>query len=500
MDLRSEARALVKNLNQRMSPSPYDIAWMARLRNSSSEEPLWPELIEWLLANQHPDGSWGGTIPYYHDRVICTLVASIALRENGSTAAAEKACQRGVRYLWHHLHLLSRDPFELVAFELLLPTLLNEAVLIGLDVPTHTCGYSKAQTQKLSKVPLEFLYSPKVSTVHSLEFLGQQGDVAHLSQAVFANGSLGHSPATTAYYLLLSGGEDERALNYLDKMREQIGHVIYLYPFRTFELTWVLYTFSLSCPITEIVPVNSLIWKKLYAELTDGEPGAGLDVEFGIPDGDVTSVTSYLLRSAGYDIPTKILERFEDKDRQVFRTYDFERNVSVSTNVHALDALRLMPDYPQNRRLQEKILLMLLDQRVYNMYWVDKWHASPYYVTSHALITFLKEENYITQVSRETLDWFIHLQHPDGSWGFFGQGTAEETAYVLMTLLHYYKIAVVDEDVIHRGVDYLLRSYGDPTSYPELWLGKDLFIPYDVVQSAIIAALILYTDTFNVKL
>ena len=32
MDYKSEARELVRNLRQRMGPTPYDIGWMARLR------------------------------------------------------------------------------------------------------------------------------------------------------------------------------------------------------------------------------------------------------------------------------------------------------------------------------------------------------------------------------------------------------------------------------------------------------------------------------------
>ena len=35
MNYVEEARELVQNLNQRMGPSPYDIAWLARLRNSA---------------------------------------------------------------------------------------------------------------------------------------------------------------------------------------------------------------------------------------------------------------------------------------------------------------------------------------------------------------------------------------------------------------------------------------------------------------------------------
>ena len=202
MDYIAEAKELVQNLDQRMAPSPYDIGWMARVK-APDGGPRWPDLIDWLLENQYPNGSWGGEIEYYHDRIICTLISIIALHENGHSTQAQKSIKRGEHYLWHHLHLLPRDPFELVGFELIVPTLLGEAAELGLDVPNHTCGYGKIQTAKLKLIPPEKLYSPDLSTVFSLEFMGQSGDTTQLKKALNTLGSLGNSPAATAYYLHL---------------------------------------------------------------------------------------------------------------------------------------------------------------------------------------------------------------------------------------------------------------------------------------------------------
>ena len=204
-----EARELVRNLNQRMAPSPYDIAWLARLRAPQTEDVRWQDLIDWLLDHQQMDGSWGGDIVYYHDRVISTLAATIALHENGHTRRAKKAVERGERYLWHHLHMLPRDPFELSGFELLLPTLLGEARSLNLKVPSHACGYGEIQSAKLRLIPPQLLYSPKISTVYSLEFLGTDGDKDKLRAAINEGGSVGNSPATTAYYLSLCQDDED---------------------------------------------------------------------------------------------------------------------------------------------------------------------------------------------------------------------------------------------------------------------------------------------------
>jgi halimadienyl-diphosphate synthase len=55
-----------------IQPTDYDTCWVARLTNP--EGPLaYPDLFAQLLEQQHPDGSWGGTIPYMHDRLLTTL-------------------------------------------------------------------------------------------------------------------------------------------------------------------------------------------------------------------------------------------------------------------------------------------------------------------------------------------------------------------------------------------------------------------------------------------
>ncbi len=494
MNLVTKARELVRNLSQRMGPSAYDIAWLARLRTSPNGDSRWPNLLEWLVENQHSDGSWGGKIVYYHDRVICTLAAIIALRENGHSRQVEEAIKRAERYLWRHTHLLSQDPFELSGFELIFPTLLGEARTLGLDAPTHSYGYGKIQTTKLRLIPRGMLYSPHISTIYSLEFLGRSGDPDRLQEMLTSSGSLGTSPATTAYYLLL-GHHDDRALAYLEAVRNHMDHVITVYPFRTFELTWVLNNLAFSgLPITEFADEN--IWQELQNEMKP--TGIGMDPEFGIPDGDTTSVCCRVLLAAGYDVDPLILAQFEDKKRGVFRTWDYERNASVSTNAHALEALYLMSGYPNQRRVQEQIVIMLLDNRKYNVYWTDKWHASPYYATSHALVALLKAGGHLALAHRHVVDWCLHTQRDDGSWGFYGYGTPEETAYALMALLHCHRVEPIDPDVLHRGADYLARTYhADDSTHPEFWIAKCLFTPYAVVRSAILAALILYGETFG---
>jgi halimadienyl-diphosphate synthase len=205
-----------------------------------------------------------------------------------------------------------------------------------------------------------------------------------------------------------------------------------------------------------------------------------------------------VLLEANYDIDPMVLAQFEDSEKRIIRTYDYERNASISTNIHALDALRLMPDYPERREVQEQILLMLLNNRKYNMYWTDKWHTSPYYATSHAILALSQEGTYLAHACRHTIDWLLHTQREDGSWGFFDRGTPEETAYVLTALLRYNRYETVDQEALRQGAVYLARTYKNSDLEPaSLWIVKCLYAPYDIIRSAILAALILYGQSFG---
>ncbi|NLE43369.1 MAG: hypothetical protein GX620_01505 [Chloroflexi bacterium] len=494
MNYVAEAEDLVRNLRNRMGPSAYDIAWLARLRDPSTGDARWPDLVVWLLEHQQPDGSWGGEIPYYHDRIISTLSACIALQQNGRSRSSEEAIARAEKFLWRNLHLLARDPFELVGFELIFPTLLAEAQQLGLDVPTHTCGYGRIQTTKLRLIPPEMLYSPHVSTILSIEFLGRSGQVGKLREALTEIGSLGNSPAATAYYLSLIG-DDDQALEYLESVRSHMPHIIPVFPFRTFELTWVLNNLAAAnLSIRHMISEDA--WRTLQHELN--RHSVGFDPTFEVPDGDTTSVCCRVLLAAGYNVDPQILQQYEDRQKQVFRTYFYERNPSVSTNVHALEALSLMKDYPNRAEVQDQIITMLLDSRKYNTFWIDKWHASPYYATAHTLTALLNAREYLAPVCQHTVDWIEHTQRDDGSWGYFEHGTIEETAFAMSALLHFNRRRPVDAETLHRGAAYLAREHRGPAStYPQLWIVKSLYAPYDIVRSSILGALIMYEQTFG---
>jgi hypothetical protein len=153
----------------------------------------------------------------------------------------------------------------------------------------------------------------------------------------------------------------------------------------------------------------------------------------------------------------------------------------------------MMPDYPDRKQVTERVIAALLYQQLYQSFWIDKWHISPYYATTHTVLALLKLKEYRLIEYSHAIEWISHTQHPDGSWGFFGEGTQEETAYALLALLHYDDhIGEVDGDLIKRGIDYLLANYHPDVRHPELWIAKTLYTPHNIVNAAILAAFALY--------
>jgi halimadienyl-diphosphate synthase len=121
-----------------------------------------------------------------------------------------------------------------------------------------------------------------------------------------------------------------------------------------------------------------------------------------------------------------------------------------------------------------------------NPFWVDKWHSSAYYATSHAIIA---SGRFAREFVEESVRWLIHSQNKDGSWGTY-LSTAEETAYAIQALWFWNEhVARIPKHFITRGARWLTEHFDQP--YPPLWIGKCLYNPRLVIRSAVISALAL---------
>lgn len=476
-----------RRTSRAIASTAYDTAWVAAVPHPQERrDPRFPSALDWVAAQQLPDGSWGSAIPFVHDRMLCTLAALIPLARFGRREQDRLQVQRGERYLWQHAHVLHTMPCELVGFELLLPTLAQLAADAGVQVPPYLDGFAAERERKLALLPDHLIYSPYVTVVHSLEFLGTRGDPQRLLGVRAANGSIGNSPAATAY--LLHHLDDPQAVDYLSRClaTDQNAAVAVLDPCETFEALWIAYHRWLGgAPAASVLSAG--LRDQLLVDLASN--GVSLSPSFPIPDADDTAVALLLLHEAGIGVEPSALCRFERDG--YFVSFPYERHASTGVNIHALQAIVRYPHYPNVAHTIGKIVQFLHDAQQQGSYWLDKWHISPLYATSRAVVALLELPDPFRQQGRAlaqtAVQWILHTQNENGSWGFFGIPTVEETAYAVLALNRLRTHSSHVRQAIASGTAYLTAHQHDPQ--PAMWMDKCLYHPTHIVHAVIDAAI-----------
>lgn len=475
-----------------VEPTAYDTAWVARVPSLDDDgAPAFPSALAWLLEHQRADGSWGASLEYHHDRLQSTLRAVLTLahwqRRQGHTRWQDRINTACVAFA-HHATLLARDPYDLIGFELILPTLLQEARALGLPLPFDAFAtVHRLREEKLARIPPELVYTAHTTVAFSAEFLGATLDAARMSAVRDAQGSLACSPSATAFHLLAAPGDDAARAYLAKTLTASGGAAPAVSPIDIFEAAWALREASWVWPTSgELSPAMRAAVEPLRRELTK-KRGAAHSSHFAVADLDTTSMVARVLSWAGEAWDVEVFKPFEEADH--FRCYGYERNPSVSSHVHLIEALRHAPPSAERERMLVKARGFLERTRVEGTFWFDKWHASPCYTTGHAVVALGRDPALVDGAVR----WIVETQRADGSWGHYGAGTAEETAYCLQALtVHRRRGGAVAEEVVARAVAYLEASPERiHRRYAPLWIGKTLYTPPVVVHAAVLGALAL---------
>jgi halimadienyl-diphosphate synthase len=471
-----------------MLTTAYDTAWVARLSEFDNELGL--PALEWLCNNQLPDGSWGAAESYYYpDRVISTLSAMIALTYRGRRQSDKKQIERGLEALENITDnatqgLAASLKGTTVGFEMIVPTLVEQAESLGIIKQQKESILGKISKQRAHKLSLikGKMINRHITVAFSAEMAGTDGqhmlDIDNLQEK---NGSVGCSPSATAYFALQVKREDQKAMKYLYRSRGENGGVPNVAPFDVFEVAWTLWNLSL---IPEYVGMKERVQKHIdfLSSVWDSGNGAGFSSEYSVNDSDETAVVYDTLSRYGIEKDVDYILKFEENDH--FRCFDLENDPSISANIHILGALR-QAGFKNDHPSVYKILNFLQRNKQFDMYWADKWHISPYYTTAHAVLVCA---GYANEMVLQAVDWLIGTQKPDGSWGIFNS-TPEETAYTIQALWFWdQKVNHIPREILCNGKRWLEEHQFD---YPPLWIGKCLYSPRLVIESAILCALSL---------
>lgn len=463
-----------------MSHSLYDLAWFIRTTahfNPGDETPL----IQEMVLKQNNDGSWGNN-HHAHHQFVSTLSAISVLSEYGKNSYKNElsAAIYRANVLWKNL---KKDDIPTISFDFVFSALYEKLTKNGikLDIKAEEISfYSTKKQLKQNKIPTKAIIQQQTTAVHLLETYGKSLKKENLQSLIQNNEkTIGLSPSATLWCATMLNNE-RLFINQKKLISHNNNSIATLYPIDIYEIGWSLYNKALADPESITNPDNTV--KQLLNHLLSNwqKNGISISQDFPLIDLDDTVIVYKLLTMAGHKLDTKWLDYYEEDN--YYRCYPMERLASVSVNIHLLDSLHLFPKGKRKQRAIKKVLSFVNSQKIENSYWEDKWHISPLYTTSHAIISLLETPYDL----KPTIQWLLKHQRKNGSWGWKNSGSCEETAYIIQALCYYHKYH--PQKQIHQALSKA-KEYMDKESniykYPEMWTGKVLYCPQKVVSSAI---------------
>lgn len=468
-----------------MDSVAYDTAWVARLASPFPSQGF-EESLAWLRLHQHSDGSWGGDIIHYHDRIVSTLSAIVALQIAGNDKDDQRRINMGEMFLWREHGRMHHDANDTGGFPILTLSLTNEALNLGLDIPCslyHDAAKIEKKLNMLGYDPRTWRYS---TLALSTEGLSEY--IPDYTVFVEEDGSVAASPASTAAALCKGSSAPAPLFDYLNRALEgqQDGGVPFVTPFDVYECSWTLNHLRLAEAVTpdhpEVRRILGFLW-----QMWSPEKGVSFTSSINVQDLDDTAVVFSLLRWGGYPVDAGVFAAYEDEHH--FRCWANELDPSLSVNMRTLAALQMNKQYIHYERWRDKIAAMLRHSDLHGYFWFDKWHISPYYLTATAVWSL---HGVVQDLLPQRIQWILKTQRVDGGWGYYHQSTAEETAYCLQALLYWdRKVERMEPTAIHAAGQYLMK-HADDKHFPQLWIGKCLYMPRHLVRSAILMALHSY--------
>lgn len=471
-----------------MGHCEYDTAWVARVPVPGQKRPAFPEVLEIVRAGQALDGGWAPETNYVSARVLATLSSILAITEFDLDESARESAARGAAFVCESWARLEPVRNLTNGFELLAATMIRDAIARGLALQPIWDAAHDLYERKRRLVPDAAIYSPHAPLSYSLEFLGDELDPVKAKGLLLPDGAIGASPAATAYYVRQTG--DERALAYLRRLVAEMGPrgISYGWPATLFSWIWSLRPMMISGLLKGILSGARPVLDTLQLELTP----RGMTWAFGLQytDGDTTPVVLRLLDDHGYLVDWSVLLPFERE--RWFVAYPFEHGASPSVNANTLWSIKGRP-YPGGAASCRKAAAYLLETQEKDGYWTDKWHSSPLYPTAWAIEALLPEH---PETARRTLSWLIRSEHSGGGWGWHGRVTAEETAFAVQILAACQRHGLlVPAGLGSRARPLLLQILAETNSpLPQLWIAKTLYAPRSIVESQVLAAIVLGAD------
>ncbi|KAJ6050999.1 hypothetical protein N7460_001533 [Penicillium canescens] len=482
--------------------SIYDTAWISMVlrKTEMPTAPEWafPVCFDFLCLEQAEDGGWGNPFSLV-ERITCTFVCLLAIKKHlrisdnlsvKDQVDLQHRANRAIEFVHSNLaswELNALDTGLPIGLELWLPVVIEQLEKEGVSfaIPGKD-RILKLRLEKLSRFPLEVLYRPssliQPSPLFTLEgFIGVVDFSKLRHQTVY--GSMFSSPSSTAVYLMESPEWDPAAEDYLHHVVEQsiVKHnrcVPQLFPTSVFDIDWVLNIFvdsGLSLNNLDTHSVKTL-GNMILQCLEKQDDILGAD-EIICPEPDSTAMalrTVYHSLGAHRSIQ-HMIDAFEGGDN--YFTFSGERDPSVSSNAHVLQALNHSEYYATFATTQALVdyLVALSEERVESL--------------SETLLGALIPLTLFQAVVRILL-----RQNPDGSWGSIS--LREDTSHAVITLKSAWSLpfisATLSQEIgqaIQKGQAFISANLDAPFN-DYTWNGKCAYGLLAVSRAIALSALL----------
>nr|QIA61389.1 terpene synthase 4 [Chiococca alba] len=231
LEIKERIRKLFHDVD--ISLSSYDTAWVAMVpAPHSSQSPLFPQCINWLLDNQLPDGSWSLPPHHHHhhplllkDALSSTLACVLALRRWG---IGQEQVDKGIRFVELNFASASDQNQHLpVGFDIIFPGMLEYARDLNLNLQLESATVD-ALLLKRDQELIRFFKSYSDESKAYLAYVSegiiklQNWDTVMKFQR--KNGSLFNSPSATAAAVMHV--HNPGCLDYLHSVLEKHGNAV----------------------------------------------------------------------------------------------------------------------------------------------------------------------------------------------------------------------------------------------------------------------------------
>ncbi|MGK5448784.1 prenyltransferase [Streptomyces radiopugnans] len=451
--------------------------------------------VRHLLDEQRPDGSWAGPGGY---ALVPTLSATEALlavlgREGEAPslprAGLAEAARRGLAAA---AALVAQPVPSTVVFFMLIPALV-EGVNARLAVLGDAAAQPLALPHGLTDDALRALRDGawrNPLTGHYLEIVGPAAVGA--AEMVPVDGVVGCSAAATAAWLGPREPADPAhpSVRFLRRAQERGGGPVAAMTSLVFyERAWIAGNLATAGVPREVL---APLLKELPGDV--GRSGAPTAPGFAY-EAETSAIVLAALAHLGAPQEPEYLWQYDAGSH--FMSTIPEHEPSTTTNAHILEALGCHlaggpSDADRYRDAVARIANWLRGRQQPDGSWSDKWHASPYFATMRCALALHRYAGPdAADALRGSVAWLLERQREEGSWGRW-DGTAEETAYAVRTLLELTVDARSEgvAEAVQRGCSFLLEHGLNVERHPPLWIGKELYAPAHLVRAAVLGALL----------